>query len=314
LSVQSYRPKFLLRNGHFNTVYPALFRKQEVPDYIRREIATNDNDFIHVDLLEGGYKKLAVLCHGLEGSSSSQYIVATGGLLHSNGWDIAAVNYRGCSGVINNQLRMYHSGATDDLQLVIDSVIGDYDEIVLIGFSLGGNLCLKYTGENQGKLHSKITRTIAVSVPVDLKAGSINIGKRSNRIYENNFLNTLTEKILEKHKQFPNDIDLSLLKEMKKLYDFDDMYTGPIHGFNNAENYYAQCSSKQFLPLINIPTIIINALDDPFLPKECYPFEVVKANKYLEMMVPKYGGHVGFVERNKKHYWIEKTILQWLQK
>jgi len=302
-----------LRNGHINTVYPTIFRKQKVPSYLRKEIVTVDNDFIHVDMLKNGYKKLAVLCHGLEGSSSSQYIVATGGLLNANGWDVAAVNYRGCSGVINSQLRMYHSGATDDLACVVNANQGSYDEIILIGFSLGGNLCLKYTGEHSGDLNPKITRTIAVSVPVDLKAGSVNIGKRSNRIYENNFLKTLTEKILKKHEQFPDEIDLSLLKNIKKLYDFDDKFTGPIHGFGNAENYYQKCSSKQFLPFIKIPTLIINALDDPFLPEACYPYEEVKSNDAIELLTPKYGGHVGFVLRNQKYYWIEKTILKWLE-
>lgn len=308
-----YRPNFLLRNGHFNTIYPTLFRKQDQPNYTRKKISTWDDDFLHIDMLAAGHNRIAILCHGLEGSSSSQYIISTGKLLNTHGWDIAALNYRGCSGVINDKLHMYHSGSTSDLQVVIDSVIDDYDELILIGFSLGGNICLKYTGENASAIDVKISRTIAVSVPVDLKAGSVNIGKRSNKIYERNFLKTLTQKAIEKHKQYPDAIDLSYLKGMKKLYDFDDRYTGPIHGFLNAEDYYAKCSSKQFLHDIKIPSLIVNALDDPFLPEECYPYKEIESNKHLQMLTPKYGGHVGFVQPRQEYYWIEETILHWLK-
>lgn len=301
-----------MRNGHINTVYSTLFRKQAQPLYNRKRLTTHDGDFLDVDLLQNGQNRLAILCHGLEGSSLSSYIIGTGGLLAESNWDVAAINYRGCSGEINNALRMYHSGATDDLQTVIDSLIDEYDEVALIGFSLGGNICLKYAGEQSTQLDTRIKKVVAVSVPVDLKAGSINIGKKSNFIYEKKFIVSLSEKIKLKHQQYPEQVDVGLLKSIKKLYDFDDVYTGPIHGFGGAENYYATCASKQFLKHIERDTLIVNALDDPFLPEECYPFKEVDKNDYIKMLAPKYGGHVGFVKPKGKYYWIERTISRWL--
>lgn len=284
-----------------------------MPAYKRERVLTHDEDFVDIDVLKTGQKRLAILCHGLEGSSVSSYIIATGDLLSKNKWDVAAVNYRGCSGVINNAMRMYHSGATDDLHTIIDYFIDAYEEVVLIGFSLGGNICLKFAGEYGDEMDSKITKVIAVSVPVDLKAGSVNIGRKSNFIYEKKFIVSLSEKIRLKHKQFPTIISIDALKEIKKLYDFDDIYTGPLHGFGNAENYYATCSSKQFLKSIQRDTLIINALDDPFLPEACYPYTEVNNNNFIEMLTPKYGGHVGFVKRGSRYYWIEETICQWLE-
>ncbi|MBT8234141.1 MAG: alpha/beta fold hydrolase [Saprospiraceae bacterium] len=311
---EKYNPGFLLKSGHFNTIYPTLFRRQKAPEYKRTRLTTFDGDFLDIDFLKTGSKKIAILCHGLEGSSQSKYIIGTGDILMNAGWDVAAMNYRFCSGEVNNKLRMYHSGATEDLQVVINALYDEYEEICLVGFSLGGNLCLKYCGENGNQISSKISRVVAVSVPVDLKAGSINIGKPSNFIYENKFLDSLVEKLHVKHKKYGDEIDISKLNEVKKLYDFDDLFTGPIHGFKDAEDYYRQCSSKQFINDIKIPALIINAEDDPFLPEECYPFKEAEQNKNVSLVVPKYGGHVGFAFYNEKYYWIERKIKSWLEK
>ncbi len=301
-----------MRNGHLNTIYPTLFRKQPVPDYHREELTTFDDDFLDVDTLFQNNNKLVVLCHGLEGSSQSQYIMATADLLSKSGWDVVCINYRSCSGRINKQRRMYHSGATYDLDTVIKYYIDNYKQLALVGFSLGGNLVLKYSGERAGELDDKIRQVVSVSVPVDLLAGSLNISKKSNFLYQNNFLKSLTLKIKEKHRQFPDNIDLSLLKRIKTLYDFDDYYTGPLHGYKNARDYYAQCSSQQFLGAIDRDTLIINALDDPFLPEACYPYKEVAANPRLQLITPKYGGHVGFVLRGERYFWIEKKIASFL--
>jgi len=240
-------------------------------------------------------------------------MMGTSRILHHDNWDVAAYNYRFCTDKINLQLRMYHSGATDDLGTVIDHYISDYDEIVLVGFSLGGNLVLKYCGENGSAINTKISKVAAISVPVDLGAGSINISQPQNFIYQKNFLSSLTKKIKAKHQQFPNQINLSLLKQVKTLFDFDNLYTGPIHGFNDAMDYYAQCSSKQFLRDIKIPCLILNAQDDPFLPEECYPTLEAKDNALITLLTPKYGGHVGFVSKGE-NYWDEKVISQFLSR
>ncbi len=309
-----YKPGPVFRIGHLNTIYPTLFRRQKRPEYHRIEIDTSDGDFLHIDTLFKANKRLVILCHGLEGSSESKYMIGAADLLSENNWDVAAMNYRSCSGVMNSNLRMYHSGATDDLHEVISAFEESYDEIALVGFSLGGNLCLKYTGERSDGINTKIKSVVAISVPADLKAGSLNIGKASNFIYEKKFMITLKEKMREKAIDFPEQVNLDELEGLVKLYDFDDVYTGPIHGFSDAEDYYAQCSSKIFLKHIEIPAIIINALDDPFLPEECYPAEEASANEHIELILPKYGGHVGFVKFRQKHYWIEEMILSMINK
>lgn len=307
--MNNYTAPFLLKNGHLNTVYPTLFRRQSQPEYERIEITTSDNDFLHVDCLLKANRRCVILCHGLEGSSQSKYIIGAAKLMSENNWDVVAVNYRSCSGPMNRNLRMYHSGATDDLKCIVDNFSEQYDQIVLAGFSLGGNLCLKFAGEYPKSVYPNISHVIAVSVPVDLEAGSRNIGHPTNFIYERKFLVTLRKKIEEKHLQHPEEIDLSLLSNVKTLYDFDDYFTGPIHGFKDAQDYYTQCSSIHFLKLIDRPAHIITALDDPFLPEACYPYNEVKGNSNLKLITPKNGGHVGFVLLGQKYYWIEKMIL-----
>lgn len=306
-----YLPNIILRNGHINTIYPTLFRKAIDVKFNRIRVVTPDDDFLDVDVLIKHKKKVAILCHGLEGSSASKYITGTASILHDSLFDIVALNYRGCSGVMNKQFRMYHSGATDDLETIINYFNDDYQEIYLVGFSLGGNLVLKYCGE-RSCVNSKIKSVVAISTPTDLKAGSLHLNKRSNIIYTKNFLISLKQKVRAKHRQFPDKIKIDLLDTVKTIYEFDDVYTGPVHGFKDADDYYYECSSGRFLDDIKIPGLIINAIDDPFLPLDFYPFEKVKRNKYLEMKTPKHGGHVGFVQMGKKYYWEEERIKDFL--
>lgn len=309
-----YTPSFLLKNGHFNTIYPTLFRKQKALPFQRKRIDTPDDDFLDLDILKNEYRRVAVLCHGLEGSSSSKYIVGVADLLSRNNWDVVAMNYRSCGEEMNRQARVYHSGATDDVQTIIDFIEKDYDEIVLVGFSLGGNLSLVYAGQRGQDIHHKIKAVATASVPTDLLAGSLEILKKRNFIYHQKFLRSLRKKVKIKSKDYPDIYNDKKLSQVKTLYDFDDIFTGPIGGFKDAKDYYTQCSSGQFIPKIKIPTLIINALDDPFLPKECYPYEEAKENNNVTLMTPRYGGHVGFVKRGKEHYWSEEVILSFLEK
>ena len=308
-----YTPILPLRNGHINTIYSSIFRKIETVSFTRKRIETPDDDFLDIDFLEGGNKKIVVLCHGLEGSSSSKYIQATSGLLHSNGHDIAAMNYRFCSGEINRQLRTYHSGETEDLNTVINAVLPDYDEIYLIGFSLGGNIVLKYVGDNKYTLNPKVKATVGISVLVDLYGAALELSKLKNRVYTKLFLKTLGQKIKLKHKQYPTRFDIKQLKKVKRLMDFDEYFTSPINGFENARDYYAQSNSKQFLHQIRTPTLVINSLDDPFLSKSCYPYNEARENEYLHLMTPKFGGHVGFFSPKRKYLWHEKQILNFFE-
>lgn len=311
IKLNGYKPILPFRNGHIVTIFPVFFRKQDHPGYERVRIDTPDDDFLDLDFVKSGNKKVVLICHGLEGSAQSHYVLSLSKLLAKNGYDAAAINYRGCSGEMNRQPIMYHSGATYDLHTAIDFLAQQYEKIDIVGFSLGGNLTLKYLGENTDKVNKKISKAVAVSVPLDLAKASIQISKWYNWQYDKNFRKHLVAKIKAKHKVNP-EISLAQVQKIKTLYDFDDHYTAPYHGFKNADDYYEQCKSIQFVSSIKHKTLIINALDDPFLPKECYPFELTENHPNVWFAAPRYGGHVGFVEYGKEFYWIEKQVLRFL--
>ena len=308
-----YTPPFLSKNRHFNTIYSSLFRRIKRIPFKRKRIETSDNDFLDVDLIDNGSKKIVILCHGLEGSSNSKYILATAKLLSKNGYSIAAMNYRFCSGEINRQLITYHSGKTDDLHTVINYVLPNYDAIYLVGFSLGGNLILKYNGDGLFALSSKIKASVAISVPIDLKGSSISLQKRENKLYNWRFLRTLSKKMYLKHNQFPKELDINPLKMIKNLTDFDEYFTSKINGFKNAQDYYFKASSKQFICNISRPTLLINAKDDPFLSQSCFPINEAKNSLNFYLMIPKYGGHVGFISKGD-FYWSENQILKFIDR
>ena len=312
LLATDYTPPFLFKNRHFNTIYSSLFRRIEPVSFKRKRIETSDDDFLDIDFIENGSKKIVILCHGLEGSSDSKYIQATAKLLSKNGYSIAAMNYRFCSGEINRQLITYHSGKTDDLHAVINYVLPHYDSVYLVGFSLGGNLILKYNGDGLFNLSSKVKASVAISVPVDLKGSSIALQRRENTLYNWHFLRTLSKKMHLKHKQFPDDLEIKSLKLIKNLTDFDEYFTSKINGFKDAQDYYFKASSKQFIPNISKPTLLINAMDDPFLSESCFPVSEAKKNSNFNLMIPHYGGHVGFISKGD-FYWSEHQILNFIE-
>ena len=302
-----------LRNGHVNTIFPPLFRQTVRPGFVRKRFNTHDDDFLDIDWLEQGKKRLAILCHGLEGSSDSQYIHGTARLLYEGGWDIAAINYRSCSGEMNKQLHLYHSGATVDLHTVVEAITGAYTTVALVGFSLGGNLVLKYTNDGLYTLSDKIKVVVAVSVPMDLAGSAVALLRRQNIIYQRRFLKSLRVKVLEKHRQYPEEVPLADLQRVNNLRDFDDYFTAPIHGFADAADYYAKCSSLPFLHHVQLPTLVINAQDDPFLSETCFPVAMAKASEALHLLMPRYGGHVGFSLPGETFYWEEQQILNFVE-
>ena len=311
--VTDYTPTFLSKNRHFNTIYSSLFRKIEPVEFNRKRIETSDDDFLDIDFIENGSKKIVILCHGLEGSSASKYIQATAKLLSSNGYSVAAMNYRFCSGEINRQLVTYHSGKTDDLHAVINYVLPNYNALYLVGFSLGGNLILKYNGDGLFNLSSKIKASVTISVPIDLNSSSQALQRRENTLYNWRFLRTLSKKMYLKHKQFPEHLEINSLRFVKKLTDFDEYFTSKINGFKDAQDYYLKASSKQFIPNISKPTLLINAMDDPFLSQSCFPISEAKKNSNFYLMTPNYGGHVGFISKGD-FYWSEYQILNFIER
>ena len=308
-----YNPKGPYKNGHYNTIVANVFSKSPDVDYKRIRTETPDGDFIDLDYVLNGQKRLVMLCHGLEGSSNSSYIRLFSNFYSDLGWDILAINYRGCSGTMNRNLLTYNSGTTDDIDLALRHKLGFYDEIVLIGFSLGGNLILKYLGEQKSILSDKISSAIAISTPIHLSDSSKQLLKAQNIHNQLRFLWSLNRKIILKRKSFPGQISLKPMVRVMNLYDFDNLYTAPLFGYKNAEDYYASNQSIQWLDQINVPTLIINAQDDPFLGGRCYPSQSLIHLKNIYWTIPNYGGHVGFALSKSDRSWILNTTYSFIQ-
>lgn len=314
LQAPDYKAPVLLRNRHLLTIFPSLFRKIKPANYTRTRIATHDNDFLDLDFSKVGSDQLVIILHGLEGDSRRQYITGMVHIFNEGGYDTVSMNFRGCSGESNKALRFYHSGETGDLHTVVQHMVttGVYKRIHLIGFSLGGNVTLKYIGEQGAAIPDIVKSAVAISVPCDLKDSSIELEKRHNFIYMKRFIRSLGLKLFNKAKQYPTEISLDNFNTIKNFKQFDDRYTAPMHGFKDAEEYWARNSSKQFLENIRIPTLLINALDDPFLGKGSFPYKEAGNNPDLYLETPETGGHVGFVTFTGKHYWSERRAFQFI--
>lgn len=297
LNPTAYRPPPGLANGHLQTIIPALFRRVKSVRYRRQRIETPDRDFLDIDLSLGGFPRAAVVCHGLEGSSGAVYIRGLVRALNHSGWDAAALNFRGCSGEPNRRYRSYHSGVTEDLDCAVRHLTDSmaYRELALVGFSLGGNVMLRYLGEGGEGIHPAITRAAAVSVPCDLAASAARMDRGDNRIYMIRFLRTLRRKVILKSRRFPGRINPRDLHGIRTFREFDDLYTAPAHGFKDAADYWRRCSSKPVLHRIAVPTLLISARNDPFLVPACFPYQEAAANRHLYLETPASGGHVGFV-------------------
>lgn len=299
-------------NAHLETIFPALFRKVNGLKPVRERIDTPDGDFLDLDWSRVGSKHLMIICHGLEGSSQKPYMLgmmkAANTLMLS---DALAWNYRSCSGEMNLTHRFYHSGATYDLDLVVNHAAGQgYKSISIIGFSLGGNLVLKYLGET-GDSKPFIKASVTFSVPLDLKGCSKKMMNWSNFGYSQRFLKTLKRKFKSKQPPLSKPVTPKMLDKVKHVFHFDDMITAPLHGFKDADDYYTRCSSLYFLDKIKTPTLVVNARNDPFLSDACYPD--IEKNKFVYFEVPEKGGHCGFSDFNDVFYWSEQRAINFIQ-
>ena len=306
-----YTPPLLFKNGHFATIYSGTIRSVNGVVQKRERITLSDGDFLDLDWSDSvtPTQKLVILLHGLEGDAQRPYITGSAKILNQNGYDTCAVNYRGCSGEPNVKYRSYHSGATEDLIEVLNHILNtkNYSEIYLKGFSLGGNLLLKYLGEGND-VPKEIKGAVAVSVPCNLHDSCKQLLSIKNIMYAIKFKGNLLGKLRQKQHMFPDKISDNDIKSIKTLKDFDDIYTSQAHGFEDALDYYKKSSSLQFLPHIQVPSLIINAKDDSFLGPECYPIKETDRNNKLFLEMPSYGGHVGFWGKNNITY-TEKRAL-----
>lgn len=310
-----YQAPLLFKNPHLHTIIPYLLRARPKIKYSRTRINTKDNDFLDLDFLKHKEKNnsLAIICHGLESNSETGTEASIAKILFDHSYDILAMNYRGCSGKTNKLIKTYHSGKSEDLKEVIDYVSNNYkyENIYLIGISIGGNIVLKYLGEESSLVNPKIKRAVALSSPIDLACSAEQMAKEKNYIYMKRFLLNLYRKMKIKAQKFPEKVSVQDFHRIKNFHDFDEKYTAPLNGFKSAEDYWAKASSKPYLSSIKTPTLMLSSEDDTFLGKNCYPTNEAMDNKNLFLEITKHGGHVGFMDFNKENiYYHERRILE----
>ncbi len=304
-----YRPNWLLRNRHFHTIYSASIRPSNQLNYKRLECILPDGDFMEYDITEGNFTEWVLLIHGLEGNSQGGYMNVISKHYFDKGLGVIALNLRSCGGKLNLKYKSYNAGASQDLRNFLNYLLPKYyiDKLNIISISLGANLTLKFTGEESENITSKIYAIIAISAPCDLAACAEKISQPAQKIYNDYLLKPLKLKALAKLNQFPKEATFTIdeMKNAKNLIDYDDLYTAPTDGYENAVTFYEKSSSKQFLPNITIPTLIIQSTDDPFLAIEAIPYHEAENNPNIYLVVTNYGGHVGFLGKNHKPIYLD---------
>lgn len=317
--MNAFKPAWWLRNPHLQTLWPHLFRRSIRKLNTRRErLELPDGDFLDLDWLgaENNGAPIVIIMHGFEGSINSHYAKGLMYELSQQGWRAVFMHFRGCSGDHNRLSRAYHSGETTDVQYVVKTLLKREPNapVAAIGFSLGGNVLLKWLGETGEK--NPLIAAIAISVPFDLTVAVVRINQGFSRIYQKYLLNCACRKLKDKYTSNPGPVNIACFEKIKTIHDFDDCVTAPLHGFANADEYYRKSSSRQYLRGIKVPTLLIHAKDDPFMTADVLPTEdEVPSPVMLE--VSDGGGHVGFVSGNfpwRPEYWLEKRVPLFLQK
>lgn len=294
-----------LPGGNLQTIWPALWARRvpgPLPAYRRERWRAPDSDFVDVDFLDTpgvgrtrGPKPMLVLFHGLEGSSRSHYAQAFAAHALACGWDYAVPHFRGCSGEINLAPRAYHSGDHEEIDWILARLRGQHGAPVLaVGISLGGNALLRWAEEAGATASARVRALASVCAPLDLAAGGAAIGRGFNRlVYGRMFLASMKPKALAKLAQHPGLFDREALLAARDLYDFDDVFTAPLHGFRDADDYWARASAKPRLAEIRIPALVVNAANDPFVPAASLP-RPHEVGRHVTLWQPAHGGHVGF--------------------
>jgi hypothetical protein len=317
-----FKPPFLLKNRHIQTLYSSLFRKVPKHSFEIEKFELSDGDFIDCYWYNKRDKKsnrpIVILFHGLAGSFKSPYIQGTMRELDKNGFDSVVVHFRSCSGTMNRHAISYHSGKTDDATEFIKSIVARYKESKLfaIGYSLGGNMLLKLLGELSGT--SPFSAAVSVSAPMQLDISANYIDNGFSKFYQRHLVQNLNKSLELKCDMHDMKSLINLnkkdVKNLKTFWEFDEAYTAPIHGFDSAQDYYTKSSSKQFLKHIKTYTLVIHSLDDPFMTPQILP-NTGEISKYVKLEVYPHGGHVGFIEGTlfKPKYWLEERVVNYFK-
>ncbi len=282
--------------AHYQTIVPNLFRRVTV-SYRRERIDTADGDFLDLDWKDlPDSRRLVILSHGLEGDSSRVYVASAANYFHERGWNILAWNCRSCSGEMNRTPKLYSHGQSEDLARVVDHAVatGRFDRITLIGYSMGGNLTLKYLGTVGTNRPAQVTHGVAFSAPCFIEHSADSLERRDNWIYKRKFFKSLSAKVTAKELQFPGRLDLTKLSRVRVWRDFDRWFSAPLSGYADLDAYYAYLSSGNFVADTTAPVLIVNALNDPIVPLACTPVELGRTHPLITVETPEFGGHVGF--------------------
>ncbi len=307
--IPAFRSPSWCYNGHIHTIACSFFGGVPPPYQNRVEIPTPDDDFLELDIIDQKNEKPVVaLFHGLEGSSKRYYMTELAQDLKEEGYSVVAMNFRSCGSRMNRQPRFYHSGETKDYATLFRWLQQEFPgkKIGAVGFSLGANALLKSLGEEMDT--HPVDSAVAVSAPYDLRMGSINISQGFNRVYDYRFLRTLRVKLDEKRRQYP---ELPIFTG-STLYEFDNQVTSIVHGFADAEDYYARCSSRKFVADIRKPALLIHSDEDPLCPIAGMPVDKIRDNPNLDYIITDEGGHVGF--RSEPKGWLNYIIISYLHK
>ena len=298
--MRDYRAPWWLPGGNLQTIWPALYAKRVFgphPQFRRERWDTPDGDFVDVDWLAAPARSdtLLVMFHGLEGSSRSHYAEAFADFCAERGIALAIPHFRGCSGELNLAPRAYHSGDHEEIGWMLARFREHHaGPIAAVGVSLGGNALMRWAAESGEGASQLVNAVASVCSPLDLAAGSVAIGRGFNRLtYTAMFLRSMKPKAMEKLQQHPGLFDAGKLAAARDLYQFDDIFTAPLHGFANADDYYARASAKPHLHRIRIPALVLNARNDPFVPASSLPM-ADEAGACVTLWQPGEGGHVGF--------------------
>lgn len=305
-----------LKGAHAQTIWP-LAIKGEMPAFVRKRWKTPDDDFLDVDFLpDQPGQPLVILFHGLEGSSRSHYARSLMHEVAERGWNGAVAHFRGCSGEPNRLPRAYHSGDANEIDWILRRFARKYPDVprYAAGVSLGGNALLCWLGTRRHHAAELLTRAAAVSPPVDLAASGHHLGMGFNRIYTRYFLSTMQQRAREKAAQFPGRFDAGRAARARTLAQFDDAFTAPLHGFRGFEDYWKRASARQYLRHIALPTLLLHALNDPFMPVAALP-DRAEISKHVRLDFPKEGGHVGFVTGPfpGRLDWMPKRLLRYFE-
>jgi predicted alpha/beta-fold hydrolase len=308
----TYIPPYIFRNYHISTIYAAKLRSINPVPQTRERLKLEDGDFIDIDWSHANScssNKVLVILLGLDGNAQRPYVLGLAHHFNHHGWDVAAINFRGCSGEINKLYRSYNAGASEDLNQAVTNILLNkkYEFIAINGFSLGANLLLKYLGEGNN-LPKELKSAVAISAPCDLYASLKKLEESRNWIYSTRFMMQLKKQLFLREKHFPEDITKEQIANCTNLYEIDELYTSQAHGYENALEYYEKSSALSFLPNIKTPTLLINAKNDGFLSENCSPSVVAKNNPNFYLETPEYGGHVGFLQNNEATYTEERAL------